>query len=115
VLDPPTGVPDPRSTHLLALARGPQGYARLSRAIGLAHLETGVKGAARYDLEQLAEHADGDWLVLTGCRKGAVRQALQPEGPDGPVTAAGLAAARAEVDRLTALFGRGNVAVELTH
>ena len=26
VLDPPTGVPDPRSTHLLALARGPEGY-----------------------------------------------------------------------------------------
>src|SRR3954447_4325690 len=38
------GVPDPPGTHLLALARDPEGYARLSRAIGTAHLRGGVKG-----------------------------------------------------------------------
>src|SRR5450759_1389834 len=32
-LDAPTGLPDSRSTHLVVLARGPEGYRRLSRAI----------------------------------------------------------------------------------
>lgn len=106
VLDLPTGTPDPRATHLLVLARGADGYRALSRAIAEAHLSTGTKGAADYRLERLAAAADGQWLVLTGCRKGAVRQAL-----DGP---GGAGAARAELDRLVALFGRDNVAVEIT-
>ncbi|MFH6691255.1 PHP domain-containing protein, partial [Cellulosimicrobium funkei] len=105
VLDPPTGVPDPRSTHLLVLARGTQGYRNLSRAIATAHLATGTKGAADYRLEQLAAEAAGQWLVLTGCRKGAVRRAL---------VTSGRAAARRELDRLVALFGADNVAVEIT-
>lgn len=117
VLDPPTGVPDPRSSHLLVIARGPSGYARLSRAIGLAHLATGEKGAAHYTLEGVAEAAAGEWLVLTGCRKGSVRRALAAGtggGEVAPVSAAGVAAARREIDRLAALFGRDNVAVEIT-
>ena len=120
VLDPPTGVPDPRSTHLLVIARGPDGYRNLSRAIATAHLATGRKGAAAYRLEELAEQSAGQWLVLTGCRKGAVRRALDPAGAGVPSRVAGRnrsdreAAARAEVDRLVALFGRGNVAVEVT-
>jgi error-prone DNA polymerase len=100
-----TGVPDPRATHLLVLARGREGYHRLSRAIALAHLATGTKGEAEYRLDELAALADGEWLVLTGCRKGAVRRALASGGPT---------AARRELDRLTALFGRENVAVEIT-
>jgi len=115
VLDPPTGVPDPRANHLVVLARGPSGYARLSRAIGLGHLATGEKGAARYTLEGLADAAGGEWMILTGCRKGAVRQALAAGRGEGePPTAAGYAAARREIDRLAALFGVGNVAVEIT-
>ncbi|WP_227425129.1 error-prone DNA polymerase [Pengzhenrongella sicca] len=118
VLDPPTGVPDPRATHLLVLARGADGYRNLSRAIATAHLATGRKGAAAYRLAELAEQAAGQWLVLTGCRKGAVRRTL--EGTGAPGGAAGVnrsdreAGARAELDRLTALFGRDNVAVEVT-
>ncbi|WP_259306879.1 error-prone DNA polymerase [Cellulomonas sp. P24] len=108
LLDPPTGVPDPRATHLLVLARGPDGYRALSRAIAQAHLATGSKGAADYRLEHLAEQAAGQWLILTGCRKGAVRQALDRGGTDAAT------AARTELDRLTALFGRENVAVEIT-
>ncbi|WP_282958510.1 error-prone DNA polymerase [Georgenia thermotolerans] len=100
------GQMDPDGTHLLVLARGPEGYRRLSRALALAHLSAGAKGRADYDLEDLAAQAGGHWLVLTGCRKGAVRQAL--EGADGA------RAARAELDRLAALFGRDNVAVEIT-
>jgi len=104
VLDDPTGSPDPRATHLLVLARGAQGYRGLSRAIAEAHLATGSKGRADYRMDRLAEEAQGQWLVLSGGRKGAVRRALQ-RGPG---------AALAELDRLTALFGRDNVAVEIT-
>lgn len=114
VLDLPTGVPDPRALHLPVLARGPEGYRALSRTIAEAHLATGTKGAAEYRLEQLAEQADGRWLVLTGCRKGPVRHALTDGGREPGVTAAGVDRARAELDRLVALFGRDNVAVEVT-
>ncbi|ACZ30472.1 DNA polymerase III, alpha subunit [Xylanimonas cellulosilytica DSM 15894] len=105
VLDPPTGIPDPRAEHLLVLARGADGYARLSSAIAAAHLEAGVKGKATYHPERLGEQAAGEWLVLTGCRKGSVRRALAAEGTGG---------ARRELDRLVALFGHENVAVEIT-
>ncbi|WP_432456653.1 error-prone DNA polymerase [Cellulomonas iranensis] len=116
VLDAPTGVPDPRASHLLVLARGPDGYRALSRAIAEGHLRTGRKGAAEYRLEELAEAAAGQWLVLTGCRKGAVRRALAGGDPSGVLGVApgGLDAARRELDRLVALFGRDNVAVETT-
>jgi error-prone DNA polymerase len=110
VLDPPTGLPDPRSTHLVVLARGPDGYRRLSAAIGAGHLATGQKGAAHYQLTELAERAEGHWLILTGCRKGAVRTALA----DPRTGTSNLSAARAELDRLVALFGADNVVVEIT-
>ncbi|WP_066463175.1 error-prone DNA polymerase [Sanguibacter suarezii] len=109
VLDPPTGTPDPQSSHLVVLARGPQGYRNLSAAIADAHLETGHKGAASYTLDQLGEQSEGQWLVLTGCRKGAVRRALdRRRGSWDP------ASARTELDRLVATFGPDNVAVEIT-
>ncbi|MCV2393311.1 error-prone DNA polymerase [Actinotalea sp. M2MS4P-6] len=118
VLDEPTGTPDPRATHLLVLARGPDGYRSLSSAIADGHLVTGAKGVARYRLEELAAAADGQWLVLTGCRKGAVRQALEGTGRARRTYRDGsrldLDAARAELDRLVTLFGSDNVAVELT-
>jgi error-prone DNA polymerase len=129
VLDAPTGTPDPRGSHLLVLARGPDGYRSLSSAIAEGHLATGSKGLARYRLPELAAAADGQWLVLTGCRKGAVRQALQGAGRRsagrvGPVGSRGgqgaaadlldPAAARTELDMLVALFGRDSVAVEIT-
>lgn len=97
---------DPPGPHLLVLARGPEGYRRLSRAIATAHLRAGAKDSARYRLEELADIAAGNWFILTGCRKGAVRLALEAEGQGG---------ARRELDRLVALFGRENVAVEITH
>ncbi|WP_200807429.1 error-prone DNA polymerase [Demequina sp. NBRC 110053] len=120
VLDPPTGVPDPRGSHLLVLARGTEGYARLSHAIGMAHLATGEKGLARYTLEDLAAAGDGHFQVLTGCRKGSVRRALAGVGVpgaralSGAVTALGYSAARRELDRLVGIFGRDSVAVEIS-
>ncbi len=103
--------------HVLVLADGPVGYARLARAISAAQLR-GEKGAPRFDLASLAEdarapvHANGyrtsrdndSWLVLTGCRKGGVPRALAQHGP--------AAAARA-LDRLVDAFGRERVLVEL--
>ena len=98
------GVADPEGSHLLVLARGSEGYARLCRAISDAQLAGKEKGRPRFSLSALAEAHGGHWLVLTGCRKGAVPRALVDHGPQ--------AAARQLAD-LVACFGPGNVAVEL--
>jgi len=92
--------------HLLVLARGPEGYRRLSRQLAAAHLAGGEKGRPRYDYNALTEAAGGHWHILTGCRKGHVRQALSTGGPD--------AAAVALAD-LVDRFGADRVSVELTH
>jgi error-prone DNA polymerase len=98
---PQNGEADPEGNHLLVLARREEGYHRLAKAITEAQLRGGEKGRPVYDLEELGALADGHWVVLTGCRKGAVRRAL--EGGD----------AGAELDRLVLLFGHENVYVEL--
>ena len=98
--------PDPPGPHLLVLARGPEGYRRLSRELARAHLAGGEKGKLRYDYDALSEAAGGHWHILTGCRKGHVRQALTTGGPD--------AAAEALAD-LVDRFGRDRVSIELTH
>ena len=99
------GAPDPAGRHLLVLARDPAGYRRLCWAISVAQLAGGEKGRPVYDLEQLAGNHGGHWVILTGCRKGAVRTAL---------TAQGAEAAREELGTLREAFGRDNVVVELT-
>ncbi|GLY20634.1 error-prone DNA polymerase [Micromonospora sp. NBRC 101691] len=103
---PQNGEPDPLGRHLLLLAHGPEGYARLAATISRAQLRGGEKGRPVYGtLEEVAEGLRDHVLVLTGCRKGHVPAALLTSGVD--------AAAR-ELDRLTALFGADTVAVELT-
>jgi error-prone DNA polymerase len=102
---PQNGEPDPLGRHLLLLARGPEGYALMSRTISEAHLRGGEKGRPVYDLEEAAAALRDHVVVLTGCRKGHVPAALLSAGMD---------AARAELDRLVALFGAESVAVELT-
>ena len=99
-----TGEPDPTGAHLVVLARDPDGYARLSTVLADAHLEGGEKGKPVFTLDALARAAGGHWLVLSGCRKGAVPAALMDAGPR---------AASREVGRLVEAFGRGNVALEL--
>jgi error-prone DNA polymerase len=98
------GPPDPDDEHLLVLARGQDGYARLSRHIGLAHLAGGEKGKRIYDVDALADDLRDHAVILTGCRKGSVPRALRDGGHD---------AAGAALDRLVDRFGRDNVAVEL--
>jgi error-prone DNA polymerase len=111
---PQNGAADPEGTHLLVLARGPEGYHRLCRTLSTAHLAGKEKGRPVYDLEEVAAGAGDHWLVLTGCRKGTVRQALAGGERAGGEGGGGPAAAARELDRLVALFGKSNVAVELT-
>ncbi|WP_227998632.1 error-prone DNA polymerase [Nocardia australiensis] len=109
---PRTGAPDPAGPHLLVLARGREGYRRLSREIAAAHLAAGEKGILRYDLDVLAAAAGGHWHILTGCRKSHVRQALQHDMDAGD---AGLGRAEAALRELMERFGAERVSVELTH
>ncbi|MBT2486373.1 MULTISPECIES: error-prone DNA polymerase [unclassified Microbacterium] len=98
---PQRGSPDPAGEHLLVIARGMEGYHRLSGAITTAQLRGGEKGRPVYDLEELAASAGGDWTILTGCRKGAVRRGLEVGDAETPLR------------RLVDLFGSDHVAVEL--
>jgi error-prone DNA polymerase len=118
---PKAGMADPPGEHVVVLAQGPCGYARLAKAVSDAQLR-GEKGAPRLTLEQLADAAvapvwldarsgelasatrNMSWFVLTGCRKGPVAAALARDGP---------AAARRALDKLVAAFGRDRVLVEL--
>jgi error-prone DNA polymerase len=109
-LDRPPGVgPAPCPNRELELpAReeagcGPErrGGARPGTATPLEH---GEKNLPRTSLADLAGVHGGHWLVLTGCRKGAVPAALVDHGP---------AAAARELAALVDAFGRENVAVEL--
>ncbi len=101
---PQNGAADPEGSHLLVLARRQEGYHRLSGALTAAQLTGREKGRPRYDIDDLAARAEGHWTILTGCRKGTVRQAL---------VSAGKVAATREVDRLVDLFGQERVLVEL--
>jgi len=102
-LDDRVGVPDPSGSHLVLLARSPEGYRSLSSMLAEAHLRRGEKGAPRFTFDEVAANAH-EWLVLSGCRKGPLTRALMDYGPR---------AAQRELERLTDAFGRDNVAVEL--
>ncbi|MFK8025024.1 MAG: error-prone DNA polymerase, partial [Ilumatobacter sp.] len=110
-LVPDSHAPDPAGTHLLVLADGPTGYARLSRVLSQGHL-AGEKGAPRFSFDDIVGGGDSGIVsptgthgwVLTGCRKGAVPAALVNDGVD---------AARRQLERLVDAFGRDRVLVEL--
>ena len=105
---PQNGVADPEGSHLVVLARKEEGYHRLAGAITSAQLAGGEKGKPLYELVELSERAGDQWIVLTGCRKGSVRQALLAGGRHD-----GAPAAARELDRLIELFGHDSVVVEL--
>src|SRR3954469_9635528 len=71
---PQNGEADPEGSHLVVLARRQEGYHRLAAALTAAQLAGDEKGRPVYDLDDLAARADGAWTILTGCRKGDVRQ-----------------------------------------
>ncbi|MFM8310614.1 MAG: error-prone DNA polymerase, partial [Ilumatobacteraceae bacterium] len=89
--------------HVVVLADGPTGYARLSAALSRAHL-AGEKERPRASLLDLADRVAGHGWVLTGSRHGLVPRALQHDGP---------AAAAHQLRQLVELFGRDRVLVEL--
>ncbi|GAB3437059.1 error-prone DNA polymerase [Actinophytocola sediminis] len=102
---PQNGNADPEGEHLLLLARGTDGYAKLCRAITTGQLaDTSEKGRPVYDLAEVAAQTRDECVVLTGCRKGAVRTALLRAGP---------AAAFDQLRLLVELFGHDHVHVEL--
>jgi error-prone DNA polymerase len=111
---PQNGMAEPEGSHLVVLARQEEGYHRLAAALTEAQLAGREKGRPLYDLAQLSDLSGaagatgGQWTILTGCRKGRVRQALVRGGADD-----GEQAAAREVDRLVDLFGRDRVLVEL--
>jgi error-prone DNA polymerase len=96
-------LPDPHGAHLLLLADGPGGYARLARTLSLGHL-AGEKSAPQFTFGDVAGATAGHVWALTGCRKGLVPAALVEHGP---------AAAGREIDRMIEAFGRDRVLVEL--
>src|SRR5690606_1874932 len=64
---PQNGVPDPEGSHLLVLARDPEGYARLASTISAAQLAGATKGKPDYSVVDFATAHGDHWLVLTGC------------------------------------------------
>ena len=107
---PRTGAADPGGTHLVVLAEGAEGYHALSRALTDAHLRGSEKDAPAMPFEELAAYGADHWMILTGCRKGALQRAYdgastRPEQRD---------AAAAVLQTLIHTFGRDRVSVELT-
>jgi error-prone DNA polymerase len=99
------GVPDPVGRHLLVLARDPEGYQRLCQVISTAQLAGKEKGRPVYHEADLAQAHGGHWVILTGCRKGAVPASLAAAGPE---------AAAQKLRALADLFGHQNIVIELT-
>lgn len=89
-------------SHLTLLAETQAGYANLSRLISVGQL-AGTKGAPVLTIEDVAQHAGG-LLCLSGCRQGAVAQA---------VLADDLGRARRAAGRLADIFGRDRLWIEL--
>ncbi|GLZ43268.1 error-prone DNA polymerase [Actinokineospora sp. NBRC 105648] len=101
---PQNGVADPEGEHLLLLADQQEGYHRLCRVLTTGHLDGEEKGKPAYNLAHVVEETRDHCVVLTGCRKGSVRQALALGGP---------AAAFEQLRLLTVAYGRDRVFVEL--
>src|SRR5690348_17153494 len=88
--------------HLTLLAENNTGYANLIKLSSLGYLE-GYYYKPRVDWELLDRHASGV-VALSGCLSGRVCKALEEGRADD---------AAGELDRLTTIFGRDNVYVEM--
>lgn len=91
-----------RYLHMTMWARNAQGLRNLFRLSSLASIE-GYYGKPRMDLELMAEHAEGI-MVTTGCPSGGVQTRLRLGQEPEALEYAG---------KLTEIFGRDNVFVEL--
>src|SRR4051795_3315554 len=88
--------------HLTLLAENNTGYANLIKLSSLGYLE-GYYYKPRVDWELLDQHSDG-LIALSGCLSGRVCKALEEGRADD---------ADRELDRLTSIFTRDNVYVEM--
>jgi len=88
--------------HLTLLASDNTGYSNLIKLSSLGYLE-GYYYKPRVDWELLERHSQGV-IALSGCLSGRVNKALEENRPTD---------AHAELDRLSTVFGRDNVYVEL--
>src|SRR4051812_47732736 len=88
--------------HLTLLAENNEGYANLIKLSSLGYLE-GYYYKPRVDWELLDGHSTGI-VALSGCLSGRVCKALEEGRADD---------AEAELDRLTTIFGKGSVYVEM--
>jgi error-prone DNA polymerase len=89
-------------SHLTLLAENQAGYANLSRLISIGQL-AGTKGSPRLTIEDIARHATG-LLCLSGCRQGAVAQAILADDEKLAARSAG---------KLADIFGRDRCWIEL--
>ncbi len=85
------------------LVESPEGYQNLCRLLTKMKMRASSKDTGAATLDEIAEHAVG-LVCLTAGEDGPVALALE---------AGGAPAARALLDRLTGVFGRGNVYAEL--
>ncbi len=88
--------------HLTLLAESNEGYGNLIKLASAGYLE-GYYYKPRVDWGHLGTHAKG-LVALSGCLSGRVSRALEESRPKD---------AAADLDRLTQVFGRDNVYVEI--
>jgi len=88
--------------HLTLLAETNEGYANLIKLSSLGYLE-GYYYKPRVDWELLERHAGG-LIALSGCLSGRVCKALEENRAND---------ARADLDRLSEIFGRDSTYVEI--
>src|SRR6266403_2034563 len=92
-----------RPVRLPLLVESPTGYQNLGRLITRYKLHEKEKGSGTATLEEVAEHAEG-LVCLTGGEEGVLAASLSNKGYDE---------ARKNIEKLTALFGKRNVYVEV--
>jgi DNA polymerase III subunit alpha len=88
--------------HLTLLAESNEGYGNLIKLASAGYLE-GYYYKPRVDWNHLAAHAKG-LVALSGCLSGRVSKALEENRPKD---------AASDLDRLTQVFGKDNVYVEI--
>lgn len=94
--------PREKRAHITLLAENTEGYYNLIKLCSKGFLE-GYHRRPRVDYELLAQHAKGV-IGLSGCLSGTICGLVEQDDIPG---------ARAELDRMTGIFGRDNFYVEI--
>ncbi len=101
------GVVDPVGEHLVVLAASPEGYRALSKFISKGLMDAQAKGGFAATLADLARaKPERGWVILTGCRKGPLNQAI---------LRGGRRALEARTRELIELFGPNDLVVEVSY